>query len=62
MGFVEALQLVFIVLKVLGMIDWSWWWVLSPLLFCIPLYAAIAAVVVFGRHTFLVPRFMRRAR
>ncbi len=27
----EVLLVVFIVLKLLGVIDWSWWWVLSPL-------------------------------
>ena len=25
------LTIVFIALKLLGKIDWSWWWVLSPL-------------------------------
>lgn len=30
-GFVGMLTIVFIVLKLLGKIDWSWWWVLSPL-------------------------------
>lgn len=25
------LQVGFILLKVAGVIDWSWWWVLSPL-------------------------------
>ena len=29
-GFVGALQIVFIVLKLLGKISWSWLWVLSP--------------------------------
>ena len=29
MGFVEVLTLVFIVLKLTGQIDWSWWWVWS---------------------------------
>ena len=27
----EVLLVVFIVLKLLGVINWSWWWVLSPL-------------------------------
>jgi hypothetical protein len=31
MGFDEVLGLIFIVLKLVGTIDWSWWWVLSPL-------------------------------
>jgi len=29
-GFVGLLTIVFIVLKLIGQIDWSWWWVLSP--------------------------------
>ena len=32
MGFIEWLQLAFIVLKLTKYIDWSWWWVLSPTL------------------------------
>lgn len=30
-GFVGVLTIVFIVLKLLGKIAWSWWWVLSPI-------------------------------
>ena len=30
-GFVGLLTIVFIVLKLLDKIDWSWWWVLSPI-------------------------------
>lgn len=30
-GFVGVLTIVFIVLKLTGVIAWSWWWVLSPL-------------------------------
>lgn len=30
-GFAGLLTIVFIVLKLIGNIDWSWWWVLSPL-------------------------------
>ena len=30
-GFVGLLAIVFITLKLTGFIDWSWWWVLSPL-------------------------------
>ena len=29
-GFTEALQILFIALKLLKVISWSWWWVLSP--------------------------------
>lgn len=30
-GFVGVLTIVFIILKLVGVIDWSWWWVLSPI-------------------------------
>jgi len=30
-GFAGLLTIVFIVLKLTDVIDWSWWWVLSPL-------------------------------
>jgi len=30
-GFVGLLTLLFIALKLLGKITWSWWWVLAPL-------------------------------
>lgn len=29
-GFVGLLQIAFIVLKLCGVIDWSWWWVFAP--------------------------------
>ena len=31
MGFFDVLLIVFVVLKLCHVIDWSWWWVLSPL-------------------------------
>jgi hypothetical protein len=33
-GFVGLLTILFIALKLTGYIDWSWWWVLSPLWIC----------------------------
>jgi hypothetical protein len=32
-GFLGLLTIVFITLKLTGYIDWSWFWVLSPLIF-----------------------------
>lgn len=29
-GFVGVLTIAFIVLKLVGVIGWSWWWVLAP--------------------------------
>lgn len=36
--FVEILTLVFITLKLLGEINWSWWLVLSPMLIRLALF------------------------
>lgn len=30
-GFLGLLQIAFIVLKITGFINWSWWWVLAPI-------------------------------
>jgi len=42
-----ALTLIFITLKLCGVIDWSWVWVLSPIWIGIVLALIIGAVVVF---------------
>ena len=42
-GFTGILTIVFIVLKLLDVIKWSWWWVLSP----IWISFGIALVVIF---------------
>ena len=44
--FALALTLVFIVLKLTQQIDWSWWWVLSPLWLPLALVLCIAAIVL----------------
>jgi len=41
----EFLTVAFIVLKLTGVIDWSWWWVLSPTL--IPVGIAIPLVIIY---------------
>ena len=43
-GFFGLLTICFIVLRLLNVINWSWWWVISPLL--IPL--VIVAVIFIG--------------
>jgi hypothetical protein len=44
-GFLGLLTILFIGLKLTNYIDWSWWWVLSPIL--IPL-AIVLAVLLFA--------------
>ena len=45
-GISTILLVVFIVLKLTGLIDWSWWWVLAPLWIPVILLL-IFSVVVF---------------
>lgn len=46
MNFCDVLLIVFIVLKLCKIINWSWWWVLSP--FWIPLGLAIIFVLILA--------------
>lgn len=43
-GFTGLLTIVFIVLKLLGYIDWTWFWVLSPVIFSIVLVILLLLV------------------
>lgn len=44
MNFVEALQLLFIALKLTGYIDWPWYGVLAPLIIDLLLVVAVFAI------------------
>ena len=46
LGFTGALQIVFIVLKLLGKINWSWLWVLSPTWISLILFIVIVAIFI----------------
>ena len=43
-GLAETLLAIFVVLKLTGLIHWSWWWVFAP--FWIPAAVALIAIVV----------------
>ncbi len=49
-GFTGLLTIAFIVLKLTGYIDWSWWWVLSP----IWISFLLVLLVIFIYFCFLV--------
>lgn len=51
-GFVGLLTIAFIVLKLTDYIDWSWWWVLSPL-WITTLAAALLLGLYFGLKRFM---------
>jgi len=51
MGFTEILTLLFIVLKVFGIVAWSWWIVLMPEIIAVAFYAILAiSALLFGAH------------
>lgn len=52
-AFVVLLQIVFIVLKLCGVIAWSWWWVLAPIwiyIIFILLVVIICAIVYYDKE------------
>jgi hypothetical protein len=46
-GFTGLLTIVFITLKLLDRISWSWWWVLSPLWISVGLTLLFFLIVLF---------------
>ncbi|HHL0959063.1 TPA: hypothetical protein ACQVH3_003816 [Serratia marcescens] len=45
LGFLSILALIFITLKLMGYISWSWWWVTAPLWGPLAIIATLAAVM-----------------
>ena len=41
MGLLEVLTIVFVVLKLLGVIAWSWWLVFLPLIIAVGIYVIV---------------------
>lgn len=46
LGLCDVLAVVSIVLKLIGVIDWSWWWVLAPV--WIPVIIVVIAYIVIS--------------
>lgn len=46
MGFTEILTIIFILLKVFEVIDWSWWLVFLPEIIAIALYVIISILSI----------------
>lgn len=55
-----CLLVVFVVLKLTGEVDWSWWWVLSP--FLIPAFIALIYIGVLYATLYGLKRARRRTR
>ena len=45
---IDLITIVFVVLKLTDVIDWSWWWVLSPILisFALAIIVLIIALII----------------
>ena len=52
LGFIDALTLIFITLKLIGIIDWSWWWILSPIWIYLLVAIIIAIILVIVSEIF----------
>ena len=48
LGIVSVLTIIFIVLKLLGVVQWSWIWVLSPIWISAVLVVAVFSVILIG--------------
>ena len=46
-GFTGLLTIVFITLKLLDKIDWSWWWVLSPIWISAIILIIVIALIIW---------------
>jgi len=51
MGILEVLTIVFVVLKLLGVIAWSWWLVLLPLIISVSFSAIILTVALAAKYS-----------
>ena len=47
-GFFGLLTIAFVVLRLTEVIDWSWWWVLSPIIFCVTV-CILFLIIIFCR-------------
>lgn len=43
--FLSILTIVFIILKLIGEITWSWWWIISPM--WIPIFITVVVTVLY---------------
>lgn len=51
-GLIEITQITLILLKVFGVVAWSWWLVFAPLLLTLATVVALFALVVIAVFTF----------
>lgn len=57
-----VLFLIFLVLKLVGVIDWSWWWVTAPLWIPVLIVLAISIITLIVIFTIATVRYLIRKR
>lgn len=50
LGFLSSLAIVFIILKLVSVIDWSWWYVLSPIILDVILWVISVITVIIIKY------------
>lgn len=61
MKFLTALALIFITLKLIGVIAWSWWLVLLPLYFGAAVFLGMVVLAILGGTMhYMVKRLLRK--
>jgi pilus assembly protein TadC len=58
--FPEVLFVVFLVLKLLGIINWSWWWVTAPLWISIGLGIALFGIILIIASIITASQILRK--
>jgi phosphoglycerol transferase MdoB-like AlkP superfamily enzyme len=58
-GLLSLVFIVFLVLKLIGIINWSWWWVTAPL--WIPFSIAIVAILIYALVLFIKYLILKRS-
>lgn len=46
LGFLGTLTIVFVIFKLLGKLDWSWFWVFSPMIFGVIMVILIILIII----------------
>ena len=59
-GFTGLLQVAFIVLKLIGVINWSWFWVFSPI--WVTLLIAVIAIIAILIFSIILTRPRKKSR
>lgn len=61
-GFLGLLAIVFITLKLLNIIDWSWWWVTAPLWGGIAFFGIVAICLLLAVAIVNMFKFISRRK